>query len=346
MHQIRYNIEDDVKLLVDRSSVVFEQFRGANILVTGGTGFFGIWILLALIEIRNRLGGNLNLFVVSRQPNQFLHRYGYLPFENQIKFLEADITTVKFSELRISHLVHMATTSAAETFAGENQINKLDMLYRGTKNILEQCGPTLKNVLFTSSGVVYGNSKSEYISETEHPAIELSNIGSALALGKLNAEYLINYYSEKFGYSYSIARCFSFAGPYLPLDIHYAFGNFIKNVLCGEDIVIRSDGLDIRSYLYIGDAIAWILRLFAEPKNLTLNIGSEQKVSIRDLAIEICQSHPSGSQIQILGTNFVDGNFQRKNYVPSLEKIMQNYQDLKEWTLREEIIKKMLKVLA
>ena len=345
MRHVHYNLDADIRLLIERSAVDLEQFRGAHVLVTGGTGFFGLWLLSAFVEISNRLDGDLNILVVSRSPDKFLQKYERFAFEKCLKFLQGDVTSFKLSKLDITHLVHMATTNASETFAGEEQVNKLDMLYRGTRNTIEQCGASLKNVLFTSSGIAYGNSSSEFISENENNGIDPTNIGSALAIGKLTAEYLVNYYAEKFGYSYTIARCFSFAGPYLPLDIHYAFGNFIQNALDGKDIVIRGDGRDIRSYLYIGDAVAWLLKLLAEPKNLVLNVGSEQRVSIGELAEEICKKTTNISQLKILGKNRDDGNFHRTSYVPSLSKLKNNYNNLEEWTSRDEIIHKMLNIL-
>jgi hypothetical protein len=116
--------------------------------------------------------------------------------------------------MNITHLVHMATTSAEETFSGEDQINKIDLLYSGSRNVLEQCGEGLENVLFTSSGVAYGVNTKLLKSENDFTRPDTTDIGSALGVGKLISEYLIAYFASKYGYSYSIARCFAFAGEY------------------------------------------------------------------------------------------------------------------------------------
>jgi nucleoside-diphosphate-sugar epimerase len=236
----------------------------------------------------------------------------------------------------------MATTNAEETFAGEDQLKKLETLYQGTKNVLEQCGPTLEKVLFTSSGVAYGNSDGEVFYESDCTAPDTRDTGSALAIGKMTAEYLVAYYAKKFGYTYSVARCFAFSGQYLPLDIHYAFGNFIMDVLEGREVRVRGDGLERRSYLYVGDAVAWLLRLLAEPANDMYNVGSEVPISIADLALRVAGRSKRNTGIVVLSENQDTGNFRRMSYIPSTRKITQAYPFLREWTSLDYAIDRML----
>jgi nucleoside-diphosphate-sugar epimerase len=259
-----------------------------------------------------------------------------------VEFMMGDIRTFFLGDLEPNCLIHMATTNADETFAGEDQLNKLETLYQGTKNVLEQCGPALKKVLFTSSGVAYGNNNGGVYSESDSTAPDTRDAGSALGIGKLTAEYLVAYYAKKFGYTYSVARCFAFAGQYLPLDLHYAFGNFIMDALEGRDIVVRGDGLDQRSYLYVGDAVAWLLKLLAEPANDIYNVGSEVPVSIGDLARKVARrSNMTAGVATLLGKQDA-GNFRRMSYIPSTRKIMQAYPCLAEWTTLDQVIDRML----
>ncbi|MCG3771664.1 MAG: dTDP-4-oxo-6-deoxy-D-allose reductase [Nitrosomonadaceae bacterium] len=337
-----YDISHDVEQLIQRSGVGIEAFRGKTMFITGGTGFFGVWLLSALLSIQHRLGGDLRLMALSRAPEKFLQAHLGQDFGTRIEFVRGDVKRFRLAGVQVTHLVHMAATNAGETFAGEDQLNKLDVLCMGTRNVLEQCGDSLESVLFTSSGVVYGANSSPFISENYHTAPDTTDLGSALGFGKLVAEYLTAYYASKFRYSYSIARCFSFGGQYLPLDIHYALGNFIREAIDGQDIVIRGDGQDIRSYLYIGDATAWLLRLLAEPANQIYNIGSSKLVSIENLARKIALRATPPVNVTIQGRRSEVGNFRRASYVPSTDKITAAYPGLAEWTSLEETIAKML----
>ena len=127
---------------------------------------------------------------------------------------------------------------------------------------------------------------------------------------------IIAYFANKYGYKYSIARCFSFAGQYLPMDLHYAFGNFIDDYFNSKNIRIKGDGQDMRSYLYIGDAIAWLLKMIEEPNNAIYNIGSENEIKIEELARKIA-SHKKGLDIVIEGVGKQIDNFKRSSYIPS-----------------------------
>jgi nucleoside-diphosphate-sugar epimerase len=337
-----YDISKDVELLIRRVGISFESLRGKTVFVTGGTGFFGIWMISALVAIKRALNGELRLIALSREPEKFLKRYKTTDLATQIEYLCGDVRDFRLGNSNVTHLVHMANTSAEETFLGHDQLNKIELLYSGTRNVLEQCGRTLENVLFTSSGVAYGVNTKPLISEDDYSGLDTTDISSALGVGKLTAEFLIAYFAPKFNYTYSVARCFAFSGQHLPLNIHYAFGNFIYNALEGKDIIIRSDGQDVRSYLYIGDAITWLLRLLIEPKNQIFNVGSSQSVSIESLAHKIAYLAKFPVKVKIHGIIGQEGNFRRVSYIPSTRKVTSAYTELAEWTSLNEIISKML----
>lgn len=341
--RFEFDIAADVDTLVQRSGIDLERLRGKTVFLTGGTGFFGLWFLRALVLIRRQLGGNLRLIVLSRAPNRFLAAHPAEGFDREVEFVGGEVTRVRLDpQLGVTHLIHMATTCASETFGGEDQVNKLDLLYRGTRNILEQCGQSLESVLFTSSGVVYGTHTRDRVIESDCTRLETTYAGSALGIGKLAAEYLVAAFAAKQHYQFSIARCFSFAGQHLPMDLHYAFGNFILSAIKNTPISIRSDGQDRRSYMYVGDAVAWLLRLLVEPKNGIYNVGSSTPVTIEALARLISASAPQPVPIETLGGTFETGNFRRVSYVPATDKIRHDYPDLAEWTSLEDITHKML----
>ena len=337
---INIDISDDIKLIASHLLGDIVYLKNKNVLVTGATGFFGIWMLSIFHELNENYGCNINVTALSRDPENFLKNNPL--FVGKINFIKSDIRNFSIGSKKIDYCFHMATTNALETFNNESQINKIDLLYEGTKNLMEQLiSAGVKKIIFTSSGVTYGSlsSQDKYIeSSTEAPIT--TETSSALGEGKRLAEYVIAYYCDKHKISFNIARCFSFVGPYLPLNIHYAIGNFINDALHEEIITVKGTGNDIRSYLYIADAMIWLFKmLISEIDNKIYNVGSNNKISIRELAIKVKELVSPNKEVIFLNQHKKNDNFERSIYVPNNKKIIS---DLKvdEWhSIEDSIIK-------
>ena len=116
-----------------------------------------------------------------------------------------------------------------------------------------------------------------------------------------------------------IARCFAFAGKYLPQNAHYAIGNFLADLAEKRSICINGDGSPIRSYLYADDLALWLYELFLRGKaGEVYNVGSEEAVSIRELAEKIAKRTSPPLEVRIKNAPS-DGKAGR--YLPSTEKI-------------------------
>jgi nucleoside-diphosphate-sugar epimerase len=112
-------------------------------------------------------------------------------------------------------------------------------------------------------------------------------------------------------------------GPHLPLDQHFAIGNFIADALAGRNIRIAGDGTPMRSYLYAGDLAIWLWTLLLRPLDASsrpeiYNVGSDEAVSIRDLAHEVVEEINPSLGIEI-AQQTVTGE-PRQQYVPDVSK--------------------------
>jgi nucleoside-diphosphate-sugar epimerase len=116
------------------------------------------------------------------------------------------------------------------------------------------------------------------------------------------------------------ARIFAQVGPYLELGVQFAAGNFIRDALQGQPIVIKGDGTPLRSYMYPTDLVAWLWAILVRGHaGSAYNVGSDQSVSIRALAETIVRiANARGAQIQVLGQPAPGAAPDR--YVPNIER--------------------------
>ena len=303
----------------------WSEFSGESIFVTGGSGFFGLALLNSLLVSNKKCNLNINITVLTRDITLFKNKNPKIANSRFINLIEGNVINFEFPNKKFSKIFHFATTSAEETFNGESQLKKYKTLVDGTERVLQFAAfCQADKIVFTSSGVVYGEFPKgmKSVEESYSGAPDTSLPSSALAQGKRGAEFLISYYADLYGFDYVIARCFSFVGPSLPVDLHYAIGNFVFDALYNDFIEIKGDGRAFRSYLDIDDLTIWLLKLMATPcKCKVYNVGSDQSLSILDLAKKIRNIISPKKEIKILGNvSHSIGNFPRNYYVPNINR--------------------------
>jgi dTDP-glucose 4,6-dehydratase len=338
------NLQDDISFIFSHTKSYWEEFKDEEIFITGGTGFFGVWLLKSFIYANEALALNSKMVVLTRNPNNFIENY---PEFNSdcIEFYQGDIRDFKYPNRKFKYIIHGATTSAQETYHNEDPLKKYDTVANGTRHLLNfavECGA--KKLLYISSGSVYGKQtlNQESIKEDDISAPnQLDYIGSALPEAKRVAEFFCTYYANKFNIDINIARCFTFVGPYLQMDIHYAIGNFIKSSIEKKEIVINGDGTPQRTFLYSADLMIWLLKIFAMGKTCeAYNVGSNDVVSIKELAGIVSKCFDEEIKITIKNENEKATSSSNK-YIPNITKAKEQL-GVEVYTDLETAIKKTI----
>lgn len=290
----------DLDYILENTRALWEALRDQRIFITGGTGFFGCWLLESFLWANASLNLNATAVVLTRNIDRFNKKCPHLVSSPALTFQEGDVANFTFPEGHFSHVIHAATEASLSLNKNNPELMR-ETIVQGTRHTLDfarQCGA--KQFLLTSSGAIYGKQPSHITHIHEEDIYPQETIASAYAEGKREAETLCAQYAEHHHLDIKIARCFAFVGPYLPLDTHFAVGNFIRDGFNGDSIVIKSDGSPYRSYLYAADLAIWLWTiLFRGEAMRPYNVGSDESITIKDLAGLVASLFEPNSEVHI-----------------------------------------------
>lgn len=312
-----------------------------KIFITGGTGFFGKALLRHFQKFE--LYDLYKIYLFTRNISKFKSTCPKSIDLSKVCFFEGDILDIdSFPKKQFHYIIHAATDST--NGLNLNLLERSRQIIDGTLNVLEWCkNQNLSRLLYISSGGVYGSLNSD-VSESETTTPIVSDIENTYSISKRFAEHLCFLYSNKFNFPVSIARCFSFIGEDLPLNAHFAIGNFIRNVIRNENIIIKGNGLPYRSYMDQRDLSNWLIKILQTDRgNNIYNIGSDEKISIKDLAYLINGLSENKVKIIVQNKEIVGQSSSRNYYIPNINKISKNLNLNLNFTLEDSIKYTILK---
>lgn len=313
--------EEDLEHILEHTRPLWEEARGKSFFITGGTGFFGMWLVESFLYINKRLSLGASICLLTRDIERYKQKAPHLVSDPSLTLIEGDVRSFEFPQGKsFEYLIHAGTTSSAPV----PPLEMFSTIVDGTQRVLQfaKVVGTAK-FLFVSSGAVYGPQPESlsHISEDYLGAPQTTLTGSAYGEGKRAAELICAMHSKsKPNMECKIARCFAFVGPHLPIDSHFAIGNFIRDAIFNKDIHIQGDGKTVRSYLYASDLAIWLWTiLFRGKDGFPYNVGAEDAITIADLGRLV------GTLVGSRSTELVflpDQNTKSNRYVPSTTRAL------------------------
>lgn len=299
--------------------------RPIRFLVLGGTGFFGRSLLDYLLRVDGRLCVGDEVIFASRRPDA-LNLCVTNCFGVKVSTLVYDVASAEaLPECDV--VIHAAAASDSSRY-------KLapDEVWRtivdGTRKVLDRLKASSRSVklIYISSGAVYGRQHAD-ISHIKEDAffndvLEPNKVDYALA--KRAAERAVIDFARTFDRSAIIARCFSFVGPFLPTEAHFAIGNMMADIEAGRSVYIRASHPVFRSYM--GSEELWdaLLKMSesSDFRGEAFNVGSGESVELHEVGIELGRRYGVGYS----GLDFGSLSHQQiDHYVPDVSKMLSTF---------------------
>lgn len=313
------------QLLVDD----FSAARGARVFLTGGTGFFGTWLVESALHANRMQSLGLKLVLLTRDPARWAALNPHLANDPAVVAVRGDVTQFSAASWpqnlgTFDYLIHAAYDSG-KTLGIVSDVLTLETLIDGTRNILQFAQHScIKRFLLVSSGAIYGPQSASVVAlqEDAHFGPNPLTRGAVYGEGKRAAETLTAVYGQASGFETVVARAFAFVGPHLPIDAHFAVGNFLRDLIQGKEIVVQGDGTPLRSYLYAADMAVWLWRILLRGQSgRAYNVGSGEAISISSLAHMIANLPANPVSVQIMKKS--NPTIPTARYIPDVTRAAQ-----------------------
>lgn len=279
-------INEDIKIIVRELGELCKKFEGSTVLITGGAGFLGKYLVWSLVYLnKNILKRPCKIIILD---NFITGIKGTLEEDENTIIMEQDISKPFKIEGNIDYILHAASI-AAPLFYNKYRLETIDVGFIGTKNILELAKEKkVKSFLFFSTSEIYGNPDPKFIPTPETYFGNVSCTGPRAAYDepKRIGETLCMTYANMYNLPIKIVRPFNVFGPGMRFDDGRGAINFVVSALKGEKIPVYGDGKNTRTWTYISDAItAFFQVLLSDHNKEAFNVGSdEQEIEMKHLA--------------------------------------------------------------
>ena len=328
LEQIAISLGPDVYIL-----------KNARILITGGSGFVGTWLISSLLYLDTRFSLNLTIISNSRTLEAYKWKFDQELIE-KIEIIIGDAAELDLSGLNFDIVFHGSTSTIAKSFSNGNS-SALHSSAHGAENLIRQISEKKICTTFVnlSSGAVYGPQLNKFeprkISENIEQRTSNNSFSELYQQAKNETEEIVTT-AHKSGFITGInARLFAFYGPGLPINQQFAIGNFMRDALARDKVIkILGNPDSIRSYMHASELTYCLIKLAVDNKPGNFNIGAPNGDTIVNWAEKVAAVFGARVSLETI-------NPQISFYVPDMEDSSQfkfnprfDFDEyIKEWAL-------------
>ncbi len=310
-------IENDLREIAD-TALPWEKLSGGTVLITGAGGMIASYLVYTLLYLNETRNLNIRVAGLVRNREKAARRFAPLAGRNDFSLIIRDVCEPGDIPGDADYIIHAASNVSPLRFT-EDPVGTIRANTAGTANMLELAREKRsKRFMLLSTREIYGFQPDgkEYAGEDDYGVTDPAAVRSCYPESKRLAETLCSAYAAQYGVNTKIARIAHTYGPGIALGDGRVVGDFLLNVLRGEDIVLHSAGKAVLSLTYLSDLISGLFRVLLLGENPIYNVSTMEKESILtvgELAEKLAELFPE----KHIGVRFEEIPAERKaGYLP------------------------------
>ena len=320
-------ISNDIKEIISTPIIDWNRLDKKTVLITGANGMLPSYMVYTLLSLKEQRRLDVKVIAQVRNKTKAEEIFKDYLHNTSFELLVQDVT-IPYSSLNdVDYAVHAASQASPKYYASD-PVGTLMANVEGTINVLELANEKeCESVLFFSSAEVYGESEAENISESDYGYLDPTSVRSCYAESKRMGEQLCSAWNSQYGTHCKSVRPFHTFGPNMSLNDGRVFADFVKNIVNGENIVLKSRGEAKRAFCYVTDATVAFFKILLDGEDgMSYNMGNpEQEISIRELAQQLIGMYPEKGLQLIYDINESD-----KVQQTAVKSVLPNINNLKK----------------
>ena len=264
----------------------WQGLKGKKVLITGASGFLGSFLVDVLMARNTERGDGISVAALARSKERLKSRFAEYLGNEAFRIIARDISAPFGEPLDFNYIVHAASNTHPNLYAAD-PVGTITANAFGTHNLLSGCTRALEKFGLLSTVEIYGENMRDAASFGEDYCgyINCNTLRAGYPESKRLAEALCQAFIKEKGYNVSIARLARVYGP-SRADDSKAAAQFLRNAVRGEDIVLKSKGDQVFSYIYYADAVSALLHVlfFGENGEAYNAANDDAGISLFDLA--------------------------------------------------------------
>lgn len=288
---------DDIYIYI-YGGIDFSRFKDSSVLITGASGMLASYMALSLLLLNKRYDYNVKVIAIARNKTIFYNIFSDFVGDSHLTYIESDIMDISCESLQnfeIDYIIHTASPSRSDQFLK----NPLQVVYPNvfaTDKLLNLARQKqVKSFLYFSTCDIYGKVEDGHLVENKYGSLDPLDLRSVYGESKRMAETLCKAYNTQYNVPVKIARIAHTYAPTMDLrNDSRVFAEFVKNIIDGKNIVMKSDGKGKRAFCYITDATIGYFKILLDGENgEAYNVANNKElISVADLARLLIDMYP------------------------------------------------------